>query len=435
MVGAAPLGEPQSLEPALQKRADIVFFSGFETTPWEKAWAMVWGPEPLGHGETITGPNALSGHSLRVLYPAGQIGNGFLFRSSFSKWGIPAQDSLYIRYYVKFEPGFDFVKGGKLPGLGGGDGNTGGHKPNGKDGWSARIMWRGDGKIVQYVYHPDQEGDYGEDFEWNWGGCPRFFKPGQWQCVETYVKLNTPGQKDGIIRSWLDGDKALEVTNLRFRDVADLKIDQFQFETFFGGGDPSWASPRDQHAFFDDFVLAQGYIGPDPQLATQAQTVPARQRLEPVPVKGTLVYDGDHPGWPVDGWSQGHYDGASTLQNHTSPGSKSLSIEFPKTGWGGAQLSGPEITAADHAGIGFWVLPTGCDVEFRVRLESHGKQTGQEKVLTGAKGWTVGGWNWVFLPWSDLGSAALFDRIVFTSNRAQGCSAFFIDDVTLVQKP
>lgn len=32
--------------------------------------------------------------------------------------GLEAQyDSLYLRYYVKFEEGFDFVKGGKLPGL------------------------------------------------------------------------------------------------------------------------------------------------------------------------------------------------------------------------------------------------------------------------------------------------------------------------------
>ena len=435
LASAAPLGEPQNLDPGLQKRNDILFFSGFETSPWEKAWAMVWGPEPLGHGEAVLGPEALSGRSLRVLYPSGQIGNGFLFRSSFSKWGIPAQDSLYVRYYVRFEPGFDFVKGGKLPGLAGGDGNTGGHKPNGKDGWSARIMWRGDGKIVQYVYHPDQPGDYGEDFEWTFGGCPRFFKPGRWQCVETYVRMNTPGKKDGIIRSWLDGEKSLEVTNLHFRDDADLKIDQFEFETFFGGGDPSWASSRDQHAWFDGFVLASNYVGPEASFGRQGQLERDQDVSSPGAERGTLVYDGDHPGWQADGWSQGRYDTASAIQNHTPKGSKSLSIQFPRDGWGGVQWTGPETLPDGYSGISFWVLPTTCDVEFRVRLERGGKQTGVEKVLAGARGWEIGQWNRVFLPWNDLGLAGPFDRIVITSNRAQGCSTFFIDDLFLIRKP
>jgi hypothetical protein len=76
------------------------------------------------------------------------------------------------------------------------------------------------------------------------------------------VKLNTPGRHDGVIRSWLDGDKVLDVTTLRFRDVPELSIDGFYFSTFFGGGDLSWAPTEDQYVQFDDFVLADGYIGP-----------------------------------------------------------------------------------------------------------------------------------------------------------------------------
>ena len=37
---------------------------------------------------------------------------------------------------------FDFVRAGKIPGLAGGRTNTGGRKPDGTDGWSARMMWR-----------------------------------------------------------------------------------------------------------------------------------------------------------------------------------------------------------------------------------------------------------------------------------------------------
>ena len=70
--------------------------------------------------------------------------------------GVGGYDDLYCSYYVRFAPGFDYVKGGELPGLAGGAANTGGNKPTGRDGWSARMMWRTGGEVVQYVYHVDQ---------------------------------------------------------------------------------------------------------------------------------------------------------------------------------------------------------------------------------------------------------------------------------------
>ena len=50
-------------------------------------------------------------------------------------------DELYLTYRVRFADEFNFVKGGKLPGLVGGEANTGGRVPTGRDGWSARMMW------------------------------------------------------------------------------------------------------------------------------------------------------------------------------------------------------------------------------------------------------------------------------------------------------
>ncbi|HEY5039276.1 MAG TPA: hypothetical protein VIJ93_09420, partial [bacterium] len=161
--GFAQFGDSNSIEPGLKTRLDVLFFGGFESSPWTQAWGLLWGPEPADGGILISSPDAFDGHSLRVKYSKGTFssGGGFQCLTDFSKFPIEPQESLYFRYYVRFDPGFDFVKGGKLPGLAGGKGNTGGHKANGTDGWSARVMWRSDGKIVQYVYHPDQVGDYG----------------------------------------------------------------------------------------------------------------------------------------------------------------------------------------------------------------------------------------------------------------------------------
>src|ERR1019366_926325 len=152
----AYFGDQGAIEPGLKTRTDILFFSGFESDPWTSSWGLAWGPEPAVNGALVNGKDAFEGHSLRVKYPKGTFssGGGLQSLTDFSKFPLKPQESLYLRYYVRFDPGIDFVKGGKLPGLAGGNGNTGGHKPNGSDGWSARVMWRADGKIVQYVYHP-----------------------------------------------------------------------------------------------------------------------------------------------------------------------------------------------------------------------------------------------------------------------------------------
>ena len=49
---------------------------------------------------------------------------------------------------------------------------------------------------------------------------------------------------------------------LRYRTTDALRIRGIFFSTFFGGGDPTWSTPRDTHADFAAFVLSSAYIGP-----------------------------------------------------------------------------------------------------------------------------------------------------------------------------
>jgi len=192
--------------------------------------------------------------ALRVRYPRGAVGP----RAGGAQWCLrlpSAHDELFASYRLRFAPGFGFVRGGKLPGLAGGAANTGGSRPNGRDGFSARMMWREDGKVVQYVYHPDQAGIWGDDLAWD-VGAPRHFQPGQWHHVQHHVSLNQPGHHDGRVRGWFDGELALDASGLRFRDDPALRLDQFYFSTFFGGNDPSWAPERDETIEFADFTIA-----------------------------------------------------------------------------------------------------------------------------------------------------------------------------------
>jgi hypothetical protein len=208
-----------------------------------------------GRVTVIDGSEAYKGKSIKARYPAHSYGY-VQWIARFDKHF----DELYSSFWIKFDKNFDFVRGGKVPGMCGGMCNEGGDKPNGQDGFGGIMMWRPNGKVVQYVYHPDQPGMYGEDFPWNIGG-QRYFEPGQWHQIENYIKMNTPGQRNGMIKGWFDGELALEVANMRFRDVDTFGVDAFFFQTHFGGGDSSWQPNTDQHIYYDEFVVATERVG------------------------------------------------------------------------------------------------------------------------------------------------------------------------------
>ncbi len=214
--------------------------------------------------------HAIGNKSLVVTYPEGESNQGK------SQWKLPlngAYEELFASYRIRFDDGFDFVRGGKLPGLSGGADNTGGNKPNGTDGWSARMMWRTDGSggsqtnrdtanIVQYTYHPDQPTQFGDDMRWDDTTPAEWqeFESDRWYHLQHRVVMNTPGLHDGIIQAWLDGEMVLDVQDIRFRDIASLKIDNFYFSTFFGGSSAAWETTKDEYVYFDDFVIATEFI-------------------------------------------------------------------------------------------------------------------------------------------------------------------------------
>jgi hypothetical protein len=205
----------------------------------------------------IHDPKRKTGKALEVSFPQGGDGplkGGVQWLMWLRNADNKPLNELYLTYWVMFPPGFDFRLGGKLPGLAGGKANAGGLKPNGQDGWSAKIMWRENGRIIDYVYFPDQAGQYGADFQW--GAKPCYFETGRWYEVCQFVKMNSPGKKDGEIKAWLDGQLALEVKEVRFRDTEDFAIDWLYFSTFFGGQGEEWAPVKDEKIYFDGFVVS-----------------------------------------------------------------------------------------------------------------------------------------------------------------------------------
>jgi hypothetical protein len=226
-----------------------------------------WGLENLRVVDAPPGLPAGAGTKcLRASFPAGSASptvnrnnNAPLGGGQFcATLGLTPTDQLHLRYFVRFAEGFDFVKGGKLPGLYGGTTNTGRRIPDGTDGFSTRFMWRGKGDGEVYAYLPTSE-EHGTSL----GRGTWRFVPGKWYAIEQRVHLNAPGRDDGDVTVWLDGKQVLKAEGLRFRTAESLHIEGLLFSTFFGGGDPTWATPRAVHIDFADFRTAADYIGPE----------------------------------------------------------------------------------------------------------------------------------------------------------------------------
>lgn len=213
------------------------------------------------------GDSSWSGRALRVSYPAtclgpsgtgGALACGAQWRSNLGT----ARDTLMLRYRIYFPEGFEWVKGGKLPGLCGSQCNTGGNPPTGTDGWSARIMWRTAGSLVLYLYYPGQSGTYGTDLVFKDStGKPLSVQTGRWHELTTRICLNTPsptgaGLSDGRVQAWYDGHLALDSSGFRLRDRDTMHVNQFYFSTFYGGSTTDFSPPSDNRIFFDDFLIA-----------------------------------------------------------------------------------------------------------------------------------------------------------------------------------
>lgn len=255
----------------IERHPDVIFTDRFDKPSEPAAWS---GMDATGSAEIVTqdrgkGFEALDGKALRVIIPEGK-NQGLNIHYRFADHGGAEPEEAYFRYYLRLSDDWDPKAGGKLPGFSGtyGRAGWGGRPADGKNGWSARGSFfaasefsspmsplRG---IGSYIYHADKAGEYGDRLGWNVGPTGMLGK-NRWYSVEQYVKLNRPGESDGIIRAWIDGVLVFEKTGLRYRDVPDLRIESVWMNVYHGGTTPA---PRDLTLYIDNVVIARNYIGP-----------------------------------------------------------------------------------------------------------------------------------------------------------------------------
>ncbi|PFH53659.1 polysaccharide lyase family 14 protein [Amanita thiersii Skay4041] len=240
-----------------------------------------------------------------AFYPAGSISpsaplpGGFSFYlsgpPSFSKalQDFPNATHVQFSYRLLLQPDWEWRKGGKLPGIFGGEGDlayrcTGGRTRDRCQCFDIRPMWRENGIGELYVYLPpiapnpslllsvpprsiSNPQNYGTSI----GRGAFHFTPGTWTLLTLRIKLNdlppsssssssspsffdpstcppTSTPSNGEIHLSINTTPVISCTGLTLRLSPNSKIKGMHMQTFFGGHTPDWASPKDQRAWFAD---------------------------------------------------------------------------------------------------------------------------------------------------------------------------------------
>lgn len=181
----------------------------------------------------------------------------------------------WISYCVRFADNWVTQTGGKLPGFAGNSsgwfsgGGQGGKPSNGRNSWSARMIYgefdaeQQSVPVGSYIYHTDQgeQGKYG-DVDW-WSLDPKrlFSKSAAlnhntWHSVKQHLKINSEGENDGLLEGWVDGELVYSRDDLNFSNASrHRKIYRFWLDVYHGGSEKS---PSDQFIYFDQINYSIG---------------------------------------------------------------------------------------------------------------------------------------------------------------------------------
>lgn len=223
-----------------------------------------------GDFAVVEGVGLDGSRGMRARFQAGEVGAGALHLAfgrvpgSYFDQGIrPDEDfrDIYYRLYLRHQPGWQGSPA-KL---------------------SRAIVFAGSNWSQAMIAHLWSSGDYllidpasgvedgtvvttkYNDFEnLHWLGNQRGVTPlfagenaGRWFCIEAHVRLNDPGQSNGVQEFWIDGQLEARRTGLNFVDTYDgFGINAVFLENYWNAG-----SPKEQERYFDSFVVSTERIG------------------------------------------------------------------------------------------------------------------------------------------------------------------------------
>jgi hypothetical protein len=239
-----------------ETEARLVFLEDFETPKESGLYPLL---EDNPHLEVTEGHGVGGSRALKATYEGSERGSERITeRFKLGERGL----EYTLSYDVKFDEDFQFVKGGKLHGLGPDSPITGG-KSMRPDGWSARVTFKEEGSVRSYLYCQNKDGQYGAGLY-----SPDFhFEKGKYYAVSLHVRLNEKaGEATGYAHIYINGDLVIQHDGVCFRGAVgdETLISTFLFSTFHGGHEPHWAPVTaegvftDVIAFFDNIAVYRG---------------------------------------------------------------------------------------------------------------------------------------------------------------------------------
>ncbi|EIE76850.1 hypothetical protein G6F55_007803 [Rhizopus delemar] len=236
--------------------------------PKHRGWLWAWsGYEDSNAAVKDPAKKNSNDYVLRVKYnahsrnPEGSLTGGLGFLAEPITVSKRAK-TVSLQYSVYFPKNFDFVKGGKLPGVFGGNGECTGGDESGSC-FTSRLMWRDDGlgEIYAYLPHNKQRSDIcdnkvnicNSDYGYSLGRGQFEFKKGAWTTVRQVLTLNQVNKRNGRMILYVNGVKKVDIKNVVIRTSTTPNTVGIMFHTFFGGSDNTWATPKTQYSYFKNF--------------------------------------------------------------------------------------------------------------------------------------------------------------------------------------
>ncbi|KAF9304728.1 hypothetical protein BGZ74_000731 [Mortierella antarctica] len=146
---------------------------------------------------------------------------------------------MMVSYDVAFPSGFNWGLGGKLPGAYG-----------------------------AYAYVPvDARSEFCKNpavicndlYGKSIGRGQIYFQPGTWTRLDMVMELNEPaGASNGTLQVYQNGNLVVSMNDIPYRTTGMVGFQGLMFSSFFGGSDPSYATPVDTRVFFRNVQMSVG---------------------------------------------------------------------------------------------------------------------------------------------------------------------------------
>ncbi len=254
---------------SLPRESSVIFADDFDAEEDFRARYFEYDASDGHFVRDATGGYGGRGGAMKCLFEKGQVSAGSLKtlfgRNPFGR-GVRNQETfreVYWRLYVRHEPGWEGnpAKLARATCLA---------SPDWSQGFIAHV-WGGKGDVLcidpaSGIRDSRKVSTKYNDFEHlRWLGMrdtqTPIFSPaesGRWVCVESHVKLNTPGQSDGVFQLWIDGRLEASRTDLDWHGAwQEYAINAVFVENYWNEG-----SEKRQARWFDNLVISTQPIGP-----------------------------------------------------------------------------------------------------------------------------------------------------------------------------